>query len=438
MERYEKHDMILTQFFLAHIVFDEEHGPVLKSYLTHELEIPKIILQGVTTTLFTMAVGVGEPTGEPDTAIIPINVTGLEGRVLIHSFTIADPDARGKSRIESFMLFIPRAFQDKLLQHSYTFSNILQEAIHDIKFHNNGQNSSYSLKNVFENIKKVLMTNIDNYIQNRISQVCTDQETVLISDGTIRAVHNIILSPDIISLVNKVPFLLQDYQEELKTFGTYFDALPIEIHGKTYTDQQFYLIAIENSFILAFSSGKGRLGSLFRIFREIVWDLNIQSAVQSKRHFSPFNTSVTNATHLFPENQYLNSCFELVKGFKPIITNVSLLRCSYDLNQVEILRTNAIRARKKHGFVCRLYTAIHQLILRVFHTGLIQVVLSQHGSNTIATIWAVNSAQDTFLFIVGDSTKGVGLLKLVSEQILEYRVGTDFIAPNKANFKIGE
>lgn len=431
METYEKHNMISTHFFLAHIVFDEEQGPVLKSYLTHELEIPRIILQGVTTTLFTMAVGVGEPTGEPDTAIIPINVTGLEGRVLIHSFTIADPEARGKSRIESFMLFIPRIHQDKLLQHSFTFSNILQDAIRDIKFNSSGKKDTYSLENIFDNIKKVLMTNIDNQIQEQISQVCTDQEAVLVSDGTIRAVHNIILSPDIISLVNKIPFLLKDYQEELKTFGTYFDALPIEIHGKTYTDQQFYLIAIEDSFILAFSSGKGRIGSLFRIFREIVWDLNIQNAHRTKQHFSPFNTSVADTTHLFPENQYLNSCFDLVKSFRPIITNVSLLRCSYDLTKVEVLRTDDIRAIRKHGFVCRLYTSIHHLISRVFHTALIQVVLSQHGSNTIATIWAANSAKDTYLFIVGDSTKGVGLLKLVSEQILEYRVGTHHLTNKK-------
>lgn len=433
MEAFEDRETTSTQFFLAHIVFDEEHGPVLKSYLTNELEIPKIILQGVTTTLFTMAIGVGEPTGEPDTAIIPINVTGLEGRVLIHSFTIADPEARGKSRIESFMLFIPRAYQDKLLQHSFTFSNILQDAIRDIKFHNGNQNGAYSLESIFVNIKKVLMTNIDNYIQSRINEACTDQETVLVSDGTIRAVHNIILSPDIISLVNKIPFLLQDYQEELKTFGTFFDALPIEIHGNTYTDQQFYLIAIENSFILAFSSGKGRLGSMFRFFREIIWDLNIQNAARPKRDFSPFNTSVMNASNLFPENQYLNSCFELVKSFNPIITNVSILRCSNDLSRVEILRTNAIRAEEKHGFVCRLYSAINLLISKVFHTALIQIVLSQHGSNTIATMWTTNTAQDTCLFIVGDSTKGVGLLKLVSEQILEYRVGTNHMDNNLPN-----
>ncbi len=82
MVTFEPQDAIPSQFFLAHIVFDEEYGPVLRSYLAHELDIPNIILQGVTTTLFTMAVGVGEPTGEPDTAIIPINVTGIQGRVL--------------------------------------------------------------------------------------------------------------------------------------------------------------------------------------------------------------------------------------------------------------------------------------------------------------------------------------------------------------------
>jgi hypothetical protein len=60
MGTFERRGDIPIHFFLAHIVFDEEHGPVLNSYLTHGLKIPKIILQGVTTTLFTMAIGVGE------------------------------------------------------------------------------------------------------------------------------------------------------------------------------------------------------------------------------------------------------------------------------------------------------------------------------------------------------------------------------------------
>ena len=202
-----------VQFFLAHVVFDEDHGPTLTSFMSRDIDIPKIILQGVTTTLFTMAVGVGEPTGEPDTAIIPINVTGIQGRVLIHSFSIDDPSARGKNRIESFMLFIPRAHQDRLLQHSYAFSNILQQAIHDIQIENERGNGEFPLDNIFTNIKKILMTRIDNKIQDRISAICTDKETVIVSDGTVRAIHNIVLTPAIISLVNKIPHLLKSYSD---------------------------------------------------------------------------------------------------------------------------------------------------------------------------------------------------------------------------------
>ncbi|MFX0212217.1 MAG: hypothetical protein ACFFDT_39960 [Candidatus Hodarchaeota archaeon] len=423
METYISEDLSPTQFFLAHIIFDEEHGPVLKSYLAHELEIPRIILQGVTTTLFTMAIGVGEPTGEPDTAIIPINVTGIQGRVLIHSFTVDDPEARGRNRIESFMLFIPRAHQDKLLQHSLTFSNILQEAIRDIKIQNNGKNDIYSLEKVFGNIKKVLLTRIDNNIQNLISEICTDQETVVVSDGTtIRAVHNIVLSPDFISLINEIPSLLRDYGEELKAFGTFFDALPIEIHGKT-GNQQLYLITIENNFILAFSSGKGRLGSLFRFFREILWDLNIQNASLSDTHISKYRTVITDKSHSFPQNQYLDISFELLKSYKPIVTDTSILRCSSELKTVEILRTTSSNIIKKHAFICQIFNLIDQLCIRLFRTSLIKIVLSQHGSNTIALLWGVNSEKNVSLFMVGDSPKGVGLLKLVSEQILEYRSG---------------
>ncbi|UCE13731.1 MAG: hypothetical protein JSV04_00815 [Candidatus Heimdallarchaeota archaeon] len=420
MGTFETQETTPPQFFLAHIVFDEEHGPVLQSYLAHELEIPRIILQGVTTTLFTMAIGVGEPTGEPDTAIIPINVTGIQGRVLIHSFMIDDPKARGKNRIESFMLFIPRSHQDKLLQHSLAFSIILQDAIRRIKYQNNDKQIEYSLIEVFGNIKKVLLTEIDHTLQNRISEICTDTETVIVSDGTIRAVHNVVLSPDIISLVNKIPPILQDYEDELKTSGTFFDALPIEIHGKTHGNQQLYLLYIGNNFILGYSSGKGRLGSLFRIFREILWNLNMQRTNSPKPHITRYGTIAIDRTSLFPENDYLNKSFELLESFKPIIEDVSLLRCSKD--KVEVLRTNASFATKKHAAVCQIFMAINKISSRLLRTDLVQIVLSQHGFNTIALKWATKSTKNSFLFMVGESSKGVGLLKLVGDQILEYRV----------------
>ncbi|MFX0014181.1 MAG: hypothetical protein ACFFB2_06800 [Promethearchaeota archaeon] len=420
MGTFDRPEDIPIQFFLAHIIFDEEHGPVLDSYLTHELEIPRIILQGVTTTLFTMAIGVGEPTGDPETAIIPINVTGIQGRVLIHSFMVDDPEARGRNRIESFMLFIPRSHQDKLLQHSLAFSNILKEAIHEIKIQNNNNQDIYSLHKVFGNIKKILLTKIDDTLQNRISEICTDKETVLVSDGTIRAVHNTVLSPDIVSLVNTIPSLMQNYEDELKTYGTFFDALPIEIHGKTYSNQQFYLLYIRNNFIIAFSSGKGRLGSLFRSFREILWNLNIESSLTVETNISRYSISIRDSCDLFPENHFLNGSFELLRSFKPIITEVSLLRCS--MHTFETLRTSNNRVARKHAYICQIFIAINNLCSRLFRTDLVQIVLSQHGSNAIALKWATDSALQTSLFMVGDSTKDVGLLKLVSEQVLEYKL----------------
>ncbi len=426
MVSYISLDTSPTQFLLAHIVFDEEHGPILKSYLTQELEIPKIILQGVTTTLFTMAIGVGEPTGESDTAIIPINVTGIHGRVLIHSFAIEDIAARGKNRIESFMLFLPHSHQDKLLQHSLALSNIFKNAIQEIKVQDEAKSSDESLNVVFKNIRKVLLTRIDTSLQNWISEICTDQETVLVSDGiTIRAVHNIIISPEIISLVNEIPLLLQNYSEELKAQGTFFDALPIEIHGNTYSNQQLYLIAIENNFILAFSSSKGRLGSLFRFFREILWDLNIRGSVNSNSKISKFQPTIKDCSEKFFQSQYLDACFELLTSFKPILTEVSILRGSYESKKIEIMKSTSNRETKKHAVVCQVFLAIGQICSRLFRTSLIQIVLSQHGFNSIALMWAENNARDVALFMVGDSFRGVGLLKLVSEQILEYRTNPD-------------
>ena len=42
--------------------------------------------------------------------------------------------------------------------------------------------------------------------------------------------------------------------------------------------------------------------------------------------------------------------------------------------------------------------------------------------NNGALKWAMNSTKDTALFMVGDSVRGVGLLKLVGDQILEHKV----------------
>jgi hypothetical protein len=411
-----------VQFFLAHIVFDEEHGPTLKSFMAHDIEIPKIILQGVTTTLFTMAVGVGEPTGDPDTAIIPINVTGIQGRVLIHSFVIEDPTARGKNRIESFMLFIPRSHQDKLLQHSYAFSNILQSAIEEIRLSQNETEGEFSLNNVFTNIKKILMTRIDNIIQDKVSEICTDKETVIVSDGTIRALHNIVLSPEIISLVNRIPYLLHNYGDQLKQYGTFFDALPIEIHGKTLSNQQFYLLAIENNFILAFSSGKGRLGSLFRAFREILWDLKTQTISSGTIEIPRFVIEYRDKTSELKGNQFVDLSWDIMKNFSPIITNASVIRCNCDISRVESIRLTDNKAGLKHAFVCAVFTIINDISIRLFRTKLIQIILSQHGFNSIAIMWAQSSKKDSTLFMVGDSIRGVGLLKLVGDQIFEHKI----------------
>lgn len=415
-----------TEFFLAHIVFDEEAGPSLKSYLAHRLEIPSIILQGVTTTLFTMAIGVGEPTGEPDTAIIPINVTGIQGRVLIHSFSLSDPNARGKSRIESLMLFVPRVHQDKLLQHSLSFSTILQEAIRDIKIHENGSKTAFPLEKVFNNIKKVILTQIDNTTQDRISEVLTEKEkTVIVSDGTIRAFHNVSLSPEIISLVSQISSLLRDWGEEIKASGTFFDTIPLEIHAKTLNKQQFYLLAIENTFILAVSSGKGRLGSLLRVFREILWDLNLQSSLAPGTSVPRFRVQFRDASKLFPNNQFLDKSFAVLKGFRPIITEVSIIRCACDRRVLDVLRTTTPSGARRHALVCQIFSVLHNIAKILSKATLRQLVLSHHIMNSLVLRIAQNSDRNASLFLVGDSFRGVGLLKLVSEQLLDSRTTSD-------------
>ena len=104
---------------------------------------------------------------------------------------------------------------------------------------------------------------------------------------------------------------------------------------------------------------------------------------------------------------------------------MSLLRCDCDMTRVDSLRLTDKEAGRKHALVCSVFTVIHQLCEKLFRLPLIQIVLSQHGFNSIALRWAVSRKHDNALFMVGDSVRGVGLLKLVGDQILEHKTEFD-------------
>ncbi len=53
------------------------------------------------------------------------------------------------------------------------------------------------------------------------------------------------------------------------------------------------------------------------------------------------------------------------------------------------------------------------------------MVLSQHGFNSVALLWAESDSRKSALFLVGDSIRGAGLLKLVGDQILDYKTRID-------------
>ncbi|MFW9991649.1 MAG: hypothetical protein ACFFD4_06285 [Candidatus Odinarchaeota archaeon] len=40
---------------LMYVIFDEDQGPVLRAIATHNIVFPRVILRGVFTTLFTIA-----------------------------------------------------------------------------------------------------------------------------------------------------------------------------------------------------------------------------------------------------------------------------------------------------------------------------------------------------------------------------------------------
>lgn len=411
----EKQD--ITRFFLSHVVFDEEAGPVLKDYKSHGLEIPRIILQGVTTTLFTMAVGVGEPIGESDTAIIPINVTGMQGRVLIHSFTVKDQKARGKNRIESFMLFIPKSHQDNILQHSLAISNILNEAIKTIR---EDKDETFTIDGVFDNIKKLLLTEIDVSSQNTISQICTDDETAIVSNGQLKAFHNLVLTPELVSMIKIFHNLFYLYENSLKKIGTNFDVLPIEFHGKTKDNQQFYLISIDNNIIFAYSYRKGRLGSMIRSFREVLWNISMKSISKEDYSFSDFPISIIKKEDLKPINkQYIDFTHSIIKNFNPIIFNSSIIKAR--ANSAEILSFTEEEITTKHGYIAQLFMRINELTKKLFRTSLNQLVISQHDVNTIVSQWDISNDQKSSLLLIGDSNKDVGLLKVVTQNLQEIR-----------------
>jgi len=176
---------------------------------------------------------------------------------------------------------------------------------------------------------------------------------------------------------------------------------------------------------MAFSSGKGRLGSLFRSFREILWEMNLQESLDTIYHVPSFSINYEDKSNEGIDNKFLDLSFEILKNFTPIINNISLLRCNCDTTKIESLKLTDGGAGKKHALVCAVFSVIHQLYEKLFRTPLIQIVLSQHGFNSIALRWAVSSKHNTTLFMVGDSVRGVGLLKLVGDQILEHKTEFD-------------
>jgi hypothetical protein len=324
------------------VTFDESAGPVLNLVFKHDLAIPNPILQGVTTTLFTMAIGVGEPTGEPQISIIPVNVTNIRGRTLIFSFGVQDPFARGGQIIEAFMIFVrmtngSHRDEDKILRHSIPIVRILEKGAEArIKLKETKQFGEY-FHNMAEALQKILLTDLFENTQDDLSDLCTEKERAVVSDGVIRAIHNLDLTPELITTamgvynyLGTLGNLLTEYHGDKALL-----ALPLEIHGhlsNSKSEMALYVEAIESCFASVLTSGEGRTSVLGRPLKQILWDLNLnRKKKQSASHSSstgrllwpadlslPCDTAAAilkGAVEVISEYSHLFSCYSVFRMF---------------------------------------------------------------------------------------------------------------------------
>lgn len=435
----------MVEFLLGHVVFDEHRGPTLKAWLHHNYPIPQVILQGITTTLFTMAIGVGQPTGESQTAIIPINITSLQGRALIYSYSVHDPQARGKKRMEAFMLFISKSSQDKLLRDPLYLIKAISDGATLIS---EGYSSKEAISRVFNNIKKILLAELDYEVQQILNQNCTEKDAVLISDGTIKGLNNIMITPNLIKQSNDVlkavkGFTILIHQLESakdESFrkeasaslenGKHLDEQEpsywlMELYGRTNDAKHFYLLGFLDRMALILTPNRLQIGQMAKIFRELLWDLKLKTADDGLLDIKPKSIEPIQVTVITKESPYLDECENLLKNLDIVIDNYSIIRRKDE--KVSLLRKSSMQESRAHLQLTHLLTRVNELLAEITDQELIinqllcSIQVEDHQKNIFSILWDVHPTTKGFLYLTATSRRDIGLLNILTQRILSLK-----------------
>ncbi|MFX0064668.1 MAG: hypothetical protein ACFFC7_21050 [Candidatus Hermodarchaeota archaeon] len=403
--------MTIASFALFHCIFDEESGPELKEMLVHECFVSREIIGNVMTVLFTLSVGVGEPDGESSTSIVPLNVTNLSGTVLIYSFGIEDKSARGSSRLESLMLYVSKSLTQRLFQFTLEIKNIFDLGTPTL--YSSELSSKEALVQIFENLRKVLLVDIDNRMQAEIVSLCEQKEKAVISDGIVRAFHNIILTPELINAVSHVhrsilPLVTPPMIEEA------FENLPIEIHGINSLSRVFYFAGTKTCFNATFTSGKSRVGILARPFRNLVWKLMLEHNEEPINNHPPLEKPVV----ISPKEEVSNE-YQLFSTFSPLLSDFSYFRVEKE--EIICLATTNPERLRLQGIVSQLIVSLSALSCHMTSEELVQIVFEHDTRAKFLALLipkGTEEAVETYV-LVGESEKGIGLLQLIGETFRE-------------------
>lgn len=429
----------MVGFALMYVKFDEEEGPVLKKIVLNDLSFPTIILRGATTTLFTMAVGVGEPEGDHETAIIPVSITNARGRVLIYSFGLADTSVRGGKRIESFMLFIEHAYQDIFILRLNTINSVLRKAVNRIENHDDFEEV---FNETFSNIRRVVHTEIDTEIQAKLSNICSDTEIATVSDGKIKAIVNTEINPaltDSLSVLHQQLDQIKILRDELQrritidsslkeTYGSQIPSFgsALEIHGKADGGVIIYGLYKNGRLCTMFSRKRGIIGRLMKPIREIgdlVTDHISNNVIMEEYIESDLNLKnevefLTNKDDNIGSNKEINDEYTKILDFESKFSNLQLFSISNNELQYS-------KAKKNHTLIRNLY-----LIYLGFYRHFVEyakqlsnfdvqeiIIVDPYVTNTIIYPLTTNNPKETKKYLIGDSKKNIGYLRILEKEI---------------------
>jgi hypothetical protein len=279
-----------------------------------------------------------------------------------------------------------------------------------------------------EALQKILITDLFESTQKDLSDICTEKERAIVSNGVIRAIHNLDLTPELITSGVSVYRFLGVLGESLAEYhgDKALLALPLEIHGylnKLESEMNLYAEAIESCFASVLTRGDGRTNILGRPLKQILWDLNLSpTKAQSSAFLSsseliawPHNLS----SPLSTSDGELPKAFDFLSEYSPLFSCYSVFQMR-DLDSLtkttgrHIIVSNH-EMLSKHQAAAGLFISLNRLC-KIMTNGdeLRGITIATFGSKMGQIL--ILSWQPGYIMI-GESNWGPGLLNLMAEQI---------------------